>query len=341
VGEANGCLSPLGRVSVCAADCEARKGSVGAQRKPTAEQGALFLGYFFWACKKKSLAQQGETCNQNLARQRTEHITMSNLLTKIDDNGIATLSLNKPEKHNCFDDTLILEITEALNTLASNKAVRVLILMGEGKSFSAGGDLSWMQRMANYTHEENEKDAGQLAEMLRVLNEFPKPTIARVQGAAFGGAVGLVSCCDMAIGAERASFSLSEVKIGLIPATISPYVIQAIGVRASRRYFQTGERFNAEAALKLGLLSEVVSEEELDSTINDLVDVLLANSPQALTQAKQLILDYANREITPDLIKDSCTRIADIRVSAEGQEGLKAFLEKRSPNWVKQGPNHV
>ncbi|MBB3046993.1 methylglutaconyl-CoA hydratase [Litorivivens lipolytica] len=260
---------------------------------------------------------------------------MTNLLTNIDEKGIATLSLNKPEKHNCFDDTLILEITEAVNALANNDKVRVLVLTGEGKSFSAGGDLSWMQRMANYTHAENEQDAGQLAEMLRVLNEFPKPTIARVQGAAFGGAVGLVSCCDMAVGTPRASFSLSEVKIGLIPATISPYVIQAIGVRASRRYFQTGERFNAETALQLGLLSEVVDEESLDEKINELVTTLLANSPQALAQAKQLVLDYANREITPDLIKDSCTRIADIRVSEEGQEGLKAFLEKRSPNWVK------
>ncbi len=258
---------------------------------------------------------------------------MSHLTTNIDERGVATLSLNKPEKHNCFDDTLILEITEALNKLASNKAVRVLILAGEGKSFSAGGDLSWMQRMANYTHAENEEDAAQLAEMLRVLNEFPKPTIARVQGAAFGGAVGLVSCCDMAVGTERASFSLSEVKIGLIPATISPYVIQAIGVRASRRYFQTGERFNAETALQLGLLSAVVAEDQLDNTINDLAATLLANSPQALTQAKRLVLDYANREISPDLIKDSCTRIADIRVSDEGQEGLKAFLEKRSPEW--------
>ncbi|WP_372783919.1 enoyl-CoA hydratase-related protein, partial [Litorivivens sp.] len=193
----------------------------------------------------------------------------------------------------------------------------------------------WMQRMADYTHAENVKDAGQLAEMLRVLNEFPKPTIARVQGAAFGGAVGLVSCCDIAVGTTRASFSLSEVKIGLIPATISPYVIQAIGARAARRYFQTGERFNADAALKLGLLSDVVAEDELDSTVSAMANTLLANSPQALTQAKQLVLDYANREITPDLIKDSCTRIADIRVSEEGQEGLKAFLEKRSPNWVK------
>ncbi|WP_372749285.1 enoyl-CoA hydratase/isomerase family protein [Litorivivens sp.] len=260
---------------------------------------------------------------------------MSYLRTNIDDKGVATVTLNRPEKHNCFDDTLILEIAEAVSALASNPAVRVLILAGEGKSFSAGGDLSWMQRMANYTHAENERDASQLAEMLRVLNEFPKPTIARVQGAAFGGAVGLVSCCDIAVGTTRASFSLSEVKIGLIPATISPYVIQAIGARAARRYFQTGERFNADAALKLGLLSDVVAEDELDSTVSAMANTLLANSPQALTQAKQLVLDYANREITPDLIKDSCTRIADIRVSEEGQEGLKAFLEKRSPNWVK------
>lgn len=260
---------------------------------------------------------------------------MSNLLTKIDERGIATLSLNRPEKHNCFDDTLIRDITEALTTLATNDAVRVLILAGEGKSFSAGGDLGWMQRMADYDYAENLKDAGALAEMLRVLNEFPKPTIARVQGAAFGGAVGLVSCCDIAVGTERASFSLSEVKIGLIPATISPYVIQAIGARASRRYFQSGERFSASIALKLGLLSELVDEEELDSTIQKLTDTLLANSPAALSQAKRLVQDYANREITPELITDSCKRIADIRVSDEGQEGLNAFLEKRSPNWVK------
>lgn len=260
---------------------------------------------------------------------------MNNLLTKIDDRGVATLTLNRPEKHNCFDDTLIVEITEALNTLAANDAVRVLILTGAGKSFSAGGDLGWMQRMADYNHADNLKDASELAEMLRVLNHFPKSTIARVQGAAFGGAVGLVSCCDMAIGSERASFSLSEVKIGLIPATISPYVIQAIGARASRRYFQTGERFDAKTALHLGLLSELVEEAELDATVDKLVTTLLANSPAALTGAKKLVLDYANREIDNTLIEDSCQRIADIRVSAEGQEGLKAFLEKRSPNWVK------
>ncbi len=261
---------------------------------------------------------------------------MSNLLQTIDNRGVATLSLNRPEKHNCFDDALILEISAALRSLAANPNVRVLILAGEGKSFSAGGDLGWMQRMADYSYEDNLQDAGELAGMLKTLNAFPKPTIARVQGAAFGGAVGLISCCDIAVGSERASFSLSEVKIGLIPATISPYVMQAIGTRAARRYFLTGERFDAATALSLGLLSQVVNESELDATIDDLCEALLANSPAAINAAKALIQDYDNQPIDDVLTADSCKRIADIRVSDEGQEGLQAFLEKRPPNWVKK-----
>lgn len=260
---------------------------------------------------------------------------MTNLLQSIDNRGVATLSLNRPEKHNCFDDTIILELTRALNTLAANPNVKIVILAGEGKSFSAGGDLSWMQRMADYSHEDNLQDAKALATMLKTLNELPKPTIARVQGAALAGAVGLVSCCDMAVGSERASFSLSEVKIGLIPATISPYVIQAMGTRAARRFFLTGERFDANTALSLGLLSDVVPELELDLCINKLTDTLLANSPAAVAGAKRLIQDYANQTIDDALISDSCKRIADIRISTEGQEGLKAFLEKRPPNWVQ------
>ncbi len=259
---------------------------------------------------------------------------MTNLLQTIDNRGVATVSLNRPEKHNCFDDTLIGELTAAFTTLGNNEDVRIVILTGEGKSFSAGGDLSWMQRMADYSYEENFRDAQALAEMLKTLNELPKPTIARVQGPAFGGAVGLVSCCDMAVGSERASFSLSEVKIGLMPATISPYVIQAIGARAARRYFLSGERFNANTALSLGLLSDVAPESELDRAINRVIDTLLANSPAAIAEAKRLINDYANQAIDDELIADSCKRIADIRISNEGQEGLKAFLEKRSPNWV-------
>lgn len=260
---------------------------------------------------------------------------MAKLLTNIDERGIASLRLNCPEKHNCFDDSLILEITQALVKMASNPAVRVLILAAEGKSFSAGGDLAWMQRMADYSYEDNLKDAEQLAEMLRVLNSFPKPTIARVQGAAFGGAVGLVSCCDMAVASHRASFSLSEVKIGLMPATISPYVMQGIGARACRRYFQTGERFSAERGQELGLISELVDEDELDQAVESLAASLLANSPAGMQAAKRLVLDYENNSISGELIADSCKRIADIRVSAEGQAGLNAFLEKRSPPWMQ------
>ncbi|MFT5603486.1 MAG: methylglutaconyl-CoA hydratase [Paracoccaceae bacterium] len=260
---------------------------------------------------------------------------MTNLLQTIDNRGVATLSLNRREKHNCFDDTLIAELTTAFSALEANDDVRVVILTGEGKSFSAGGDLSWMQRMADYSYDENFRDAQALADMLKTLNELAKPTIARVQGAAFGGAVGLVSCCDMAIGSERASFSLSEVKIGLMPATISPYVMQAIGSRAARRYFLSGERFDANTACSLGLLCDVVPESELDLAVSKLADTLLANSPAAVGEAKRLINDYANLAITDELIADSCKRIADIRISNEGQEGLKAFLEKRSPQWVK------
>ncbi len=188
--------------------------------------------------------------------------------------------------------------------------------------------------MASYTYEENLRDSRALATMLKTLNFMSKPTIARVQGAAFGGAVGLVSCCDMAIASERANFSLSEVKIGLMPATISPYVVAAIGQRFARRYFTTAERFNAETAAQLGLVSEVVVEEALDPCIDILVKALLANSPAAVKEAKQLVFDVAEREITDELIEETSKRIAAIRVSEEGQEGLTAFLEKRQPNWI-------
>ena len=178
--------------------------------------------------------------------------------------------------------------------------------------------------------------------MLKALHDLPQPTIARVQGAAFGGAVGLVSCCDMAVGSERASFSLSEVKIGLVPATIAPYVIKAIGERASRRYFTTAERFSATEAHRIGLLSEVVAEDQLDETVDALVNTLLANGPVAVRAAKDLIANVAGREISAELIEDTCVRIAHIRVSEEGQEGLGAFLNKRSPNWINvQDKNDV
>lgn len=260
--------------------------------------------------------------------------TLKTITTSMDDRGVATVTMNNPDKHNAFDDAIIAELTSAFQQLADDADVRLVVLAAEGKSFSAGADLNWMKRMATYSHAENLRDSHALAEMLRVLNFMPKPTIARVQGAAFGGAVGLVSCCDMAVAATRASFCLSEVKIGLLPATISPYVVAAMGQRAARRYFTTAERFSADTARQLGLVSEVVEADELDNVIELWITHLLNNSPAAVQAAKQLVFDVADRVIDTALIADTCNRIADIRVSAEGQEGLSAFLEKRPPAWA-------
>jgi len=263
-------------------------------------------------------------------------MTQQTVTTTIDNRGVATVSLNRPEKHNAFDDAIIAELRGAFDALAQRDDVRVVILASQGKSFSAGADLGWMKRMAQYDFDHNLKDAQLLAAMLQALHELPQPTIARVQGAAFGGAVGLVSCCDMAVAAQEARFSLSEVKIGLIPATISPYVIKAIGERAALRYFTTAERFDAVEAQRIGLVSEVVAQDQLDEAIAALVDAILANGPAAVRAAKQLIGAVAGREIDAELIEDSCSRIAHIRVSAEGQEGLGAFLTKRKPSWMKE-----
>jgi len=258
------------------------------------------------------------------------------VLVEIDSQGVATVCLNRADKHNAFDDDMIATLSEAFAALAENAAVRVVVLRSEGKSFSAGADLNWMKRMVSYSREDNLHDAQALAEMLKRLNNLPVPTIARVQGAAFGGAVGLVSCCDITIATERASFCLSEVKIGLTPATISPYVVAAIGPRASRRYFISAERFGAVKAEQLGLVSEVCDTAQLDDRIGEVVKNLLANSPIAMMQAKQLVRDVAHQSIDETLISDTCERIANIRVSSEGQEGLSAFLEKRSPAWIKE-----
>ncbi|NMP33441.1 enoyl-CoA hydratase/isomerase family protein [Thalassotalea sp. M1531] len=260
---------------------------------------------------------------------------MSNLiLTEIDVRGVATVTLNNPDKHNAFDDSIIAELTKAFNAIAENESVRVMVLASTGKSFSAGADLGWMKRMASYSYEENLKDANALAQMLHALNFMPMPTIAKVQGAAFGGAVGLASCCDMVVASEKASFCLSEVKLGLIPATISPYVVNAIGLKASRRYFQTAERFFADKAERLGLVDEISSPDELSDSVEKLISALLANAPTATRQAKQLAFDVAYQAITPELMKDTSERIAAIRVSEEGQEGLTSFFDKRAPNWL-------
>lgn len=259
---------------------------------------------------------------------------MSKVITGIDSRGVARVTIDNPEKHNAFDDKIIAQLIEAFTAVAGNQNVRVMVLGSAGKSFSAGADLGWMQRMAGYSYKENLRDSHALAEMLKILNSMPQPTIARIQGAAFGGAVGLVSCCDIAIAAQTASFSLSEVKIGLVPATISPYVIAAIGERASRRYFITAEHFNAQTAQQLGLVSETTEIDSLDAKVEEIVGALLANGSAAIQCAKQLIFNVSGKPIDQALIDQTCETIAAIRVSEEGQEGLNAFLQKRPAKWL-------
>lgn len=254
----------------------------------------------------------------------------------IDQRGVASIELDRPDQHNAFDDVLIGELIEVLKQLADDDAVRIVVLRATGKSFSAGADLNWMRRMADYDEAQNLADALQLAELMRCLNTLPRPTIARIQGAAFGGGVGLVACCDIALASERALFCLSEVKLGLIPAVISPYVVRAIGERAARRYMLSAERFDAQQALLLGLVHEVVDEQSLDSRLQAMIETLLVSGPAAQSAGKDLILDVAGKTINQGLIENTASRIARIRASGEGREGLNAFLEKRSPDWVKK-----
>jgi methylglutaconyl-CoA hydratase len=271
--------------------------------------------------------------NMDNATSQYDNVMNENVISEVDERGVATVTLNRPEVHNAFDDVLINSLTETFTRLGTDDSIRAVILASTGKSFCAGADLNWMKRMAGYSYEQNLNDANALANMLHTLNTLPKPTIARVQGAAFGGAVGLVACCDIAIGSKMSKFCLSEVKLGLIPATISPYVIQAIGERNARRYFTTAEVFSSRRARRIGLLSESVTEEELDSTINSLLEHILKNGPNAVSAAKQLIADVANRVPDEALRNMTSERIANTRVSSEGQEGLGAFLQKRRPNW--------
>jgi methylglutaconyl-CoA hydratase len=258
----------------------------------------------------------------------------STVLSECDSNGIATVLLNRPAVHNAFDDALIQTLTTELQRLEADPTVRAVVLAANGRSFSAGADLHWMRRMATYSYDQNLADARQLAGLLGTLNTLAKPTIAKVQGPALGGGVGLVACCDVAVAAETATFALSEVKLGLIPAVISPYVIQALGERQARRYFLTAERFDAWEAHRIGLVHQVVAVDQLDARISQLCQALLANSPAALAAAKDLVHTVGQ---SPDeaTIEDTAQRIARIRASSEGREGVAAFLEKRRPAWVK------
>lgn len=259
------------------------------------------------------------------------------VLLQISDQGVATLTLNRPEVHNAFDASIIAALIESLEATDRNPQVRVLVLRSNGRNFSAGADLGWMKRMAHNSHQENLDDAGQLARLMEALNNHSKPTIALVQGAAYGGAVGLAACCDIVIATEQTRFCLSEVKIGLIPAVISPYVVRAIGERLARRYFLTAEPFGAKIAADAGLVHQVVAhDDQLERACERFIAQLRRNSPQAMHAAKALIFAVSQKPIDTAVVDDTAHRIADIRVSAEGQEGLGAFLDKRSPNWIEE-----
>ncbi len=256
---------------------------------------------------------------------------MSLLVDKKD--GVARITLNRPDVRNAFDDALIASLTQAFSALNSDAAVKVVVLGGNGPAFCAGADLNWMKRMASYGHDENLRDARALAAMLATIDGLDKPTIARVHGPAFAGGTGLVAACDIAVGTPEAKFCFSEAKLGLSPATISPYVMRAIGARAASRYFLTAEVFGAEEALRIGMLSALVPAAELDATVEGLVQHLLAGGSEAHARIKGLIRHVAGRPIDEGLRDDTARRIAEIRASAEGREGIASFLEKRKPKW--------
>lgn len=267
-----------------------------------------------------------------LACSVCDAIAMSILISTLNEQGVATLTLNRPDVHNAFDDVLIALLNTEIDRYARDPAVRILLLRASGKSFSAGADLGWMKRMVSYSREENLRDSEELERLMHGLYAFPKPVIAMVQGAAFGGAVGLVSCCDIAIASEQASFCLSEVKLGLAPAVISPFVIAAIGPRQASRYFLTGERFSANTAKQIGLVHEVLPAADLESFTEGLMSQLLNNGPQALLACKALT-QKIQAATSPDIRRYTTELIASLRTSEEGQEGLAAFFEKRQPAW--------
>ncbi|WP_029010017.1 enoyl-CoA hydratase/isomerase family protein [Azospirillum halopraeferens] len=247
--------------------------------------------------------------------------------------GVATIALNRPERHNAFDDVLIADLTGAFAGVGEDPEVRAVVLESAGPSFSAGADLGWMKRMAGYSHEENLRDAMALAALMQTIDRCPKPTLAVVQGAAYGGGVGLIAACDIAVASDAAVFSLSEVKLGLIPAVISPYVIAAMGERACRRYFLTAERFTAAEAHRLGLVHEIVAADGLAGARDRILKRLFECGPAAQAAAKDLIAAVARRPTDEAVMADTARRIAAVRASDEGREGVGAFLEKRDPKW--------
>jgi methylglutaconyl-CoA hydratase len=258
---------------------------------------------------------------------------MSGILHDTDARGVATLTLNNPERHNAFDDTLIADITAVLDDFAADPAIRVVVLRSTGKSFSAGADLNWMRRVADYTEADNRRDAAALGRLMHTLDRMPKPTLAVVQGAALGGGVGLAACCDIVLASTTAKFATTEVRLGLIPAVISPYVINAIGARQARRYFLTAEIITAETACRIGLVHELAAPDALADRAEAMIDTLLQQAPGAQAEAKALVFLCEGRAVDAALQSETAERIAQRRATPEGREGLQAFLEKRAPTW--------
>ena len=261
---------------------------------------------------------------------------MQTIQSTKNDRGVLTLLMNRPEVHNAFDSNMISELTTALQTAESDADVRLVLITGQGSCFSAGADMNWMRSLVDASQEENERDAMQLATLMRTLNYLPVPTIARINGAAFGGGLGLIAACDITIADENAMFGLTEARLGLAPAVISPYVIRRIGERCARRYFLTGERFDARQARIIGLIQQSVATEELDTAVDTVIDDLLKCAPLAQATCKQLVYAIAGHDEETQQSMDEYTSkvIAGLRIMDEGQEGLAAFLEKRKPGWV-------
>ena len=278
------------------------------------------------------------TSSRRRARRITPAVTEAYTALQLETrNAIALITLARPEVHNAFDGRLIAELTRALRAAEVDDEVRAVVLLGAGPSFCAGADLNWMRKMAGFSKSQNLADAKALGAMLATLAAFRKPTIARVHGAAIGGGVGLVACCDIAVAAPDATFAFSEVRLGLIPAAISPYVVEAIGARAARRFFLTGERFTAAEAYRIGLVHELVLPPELDARINELLGFLVTAGPRAQEEVKALVRAVAHRSIDDRVVADTARRIARLRATPEGREGVAAFLDKRRAAWVPKG----
>ena len=247
---------------------------------------------------------------------------------------VATVTLNRPDVRNAFNEFTIAELSLAFNELGRNDDVRAIVLAANGPAFCAGADLNWMKKMAGYSHAENAEDAEKLADMLRTIYLCPKPVVAKVQGDCYAGGMGLVAACDIAVSSNGASYCLSEVKLGLIPATISPYVIKAMGENAARRYFLTAEKFTAQEAHRIGFVHDIVGADALDAHVDSIVKSLVTSSPNAVREAKVLVREVTGKAVDSALVVDTAERIANIRSSDEGREGVASFLEKRKPSWL-------